>query len=312
MNSDPLVSILMNCYNSEKYLKETLTSVMEQTYQNWQLIFVDNHSVDRSHEILKAFLPDARIKYLKTPTHMHLGDAREFAMDYCEGEYMAFLDTDDQWVPHKLEEQVKLFESEPDVVFCYSSFYVIDEEGKMSRQTDLEYRKGNLFGRNLITNEICFQTAMIRKSVLDRMERPWFDPNLQYAHDYYLFMRVFAEGIAVCMPEKLAYYRKTPNTWTKKLAHRWGVEREYTYTQLEKSGAIEKFSTKEQQEQAKTTTEIAKLNYYLKIHDYPEARKILKPRKRENARFFGLYYLSFFPGVLRRLRESYARKKAAK
>ncbi len=312
MNSDPLVTILMNCYNSEKYLKEALTSVMEQTYHNWQLIFVDNHSTDRSPEILEEFLPDSRIMHLKTPSHMHLGEAREFAMDYCVGEYLAFLDTDDRWVPHKLAEQVKLFESEPEIVFCYSSYYVIDEEGETTSQTELEYRKGNLFGRNLARNEICFQTAMVRKSILDRIKRPWFDPNLQYGHDFDLFMRVFAEGTAVCLPEKLAYYRKWSDSLTKQLAQRWGTEKEYTYNHLEKSGAVEKFSTKEQRIEAKTTIEIAKLNYHLNVHDYPEARKILKNRKMKSLRFFGLYYLSYFPGFLRNLREMYARKKTSK
>lgn len=312
MNSDPLVTVLMNCYNSEKFLKEALTSVVEQSYANWQLLFVDNHSTDSSSKILEEFLPDSRIVYLKTPTHMDLGEAREFAMDYCGGEYLAFLDTDDRWVPHKLEEQVKLFERESEVVFCYSSFYIMDGEGKTTGQTDLEYRKGNLFGRNLVRNEICFQTAMVRKNTLDRIKRPWFDPNLQYGPDFDLFMRVFAEGTAVCLPEKLAHSRKTPDSLTKKLVHRWGIEREYTYNHLEKSGAVEKFSTKEQQVQAKKTIEIAKLSYHLKVHDYQQARKLLKNHKSHSLRFFALYYLSFFPGLLRSLREFYARRKTSK
>ena len=93
-NNKPLVSIIMNCYNGEQYLKEAIDSIYAQTYNNWEVIFIDNCSTDNSAEIAKSY-EDERIKYHKVRKNIPLYAARNIAINKCNGEYIGFLDCDD-------------------------------------------------------------------------------------------------------------------------------------------------------------------------------------------------------------------------
>ena len=95
-NFKPLISIIMNCYNGEKYLKKSIKSVINQNYKNWELIFWDNKSSDNSKKILKEF-KDNRIKYFFSKKFTNLYEARNLAIKKSKGSYICFLDTDDWW-----------------------------------------------------------------------------------------------------------------------------------------------------------------------------------------------------------------------
>ena len=103
----PLVSIIINCYNGETYLKECIESVLSQTYKNWEIIFWDNKSKDKSAEIFKKY-KDERFKYFYSNEHTSLYKARNLAMKMSTGDYIAFLDTDDLWDSNKLETQISI------------------------------------------------------------------------------------------------------------------------------------------------------------------------------------------------------------
>ena len=96
MDNKPLISILMNCYNGEEFLKESLNSVVSQSYKKWELIFWDNQSTDRSIEIASSF-KDERIRIFRSQKHTNLGKARKDAFNKAIGDYLAFLDVDDIW-----------------------------------------------------------------------------------------------------------------------------------------------------------------------------------------------------------------------
>jgi glycosyltransferase involved in cell wall biosynthesis len=100
MNDAPLVSVIMNCYNSDRYLKEAIQSVIDQTYQNWEIVFWDNRSTDQSAIIVTSF-NDSRIKYFLADEHTGLGKARNAALAKSTGEYVSFLDCDDIWFSDK-------------------------------------------------------------------------------------------------------------------------------------------------------------------------------------------------------------------
>ena len=106
-NNEPLVSVIMNCYNGQKYLEESIESVLSQTYKNWELIFWDNISNDRSAEIFKNY-NDSRLKYFCAENHTPLYEARNKAFKKTSGELIAFLDVDDLWTEDKLSKQVSL------------------------------------------------------------------------------------------------------------------------------------------------------------------------------------------------------------
>ena len=111
-NKSPLVSILMNCYNGEAYLTEAIESVLTQTYENWELIFWDNQSTDKSSEIFKAY-KDIRFKYHYASKHTNLGGGRAAAWPEIKGDYLVILDTDDTFEPQKIEHQLKFMISNP-------------------------------------------------------------------------------------------------------------------------------------------------------------------------------------------------------
>src|SRR4030067_1280023 len=100
----PLVSVIMNCYNSEKYLREAIDSVLAQTYQNWEIIFWDNQSTDKSAAIFKSYA-DPRFCYFLAPEHTTLGQARNLAVEQAHGAWVAFLDCGDILFPRKLAQQ---------------------------------------------------------------------------------------------------------------------------------------------------------------------------------------------------------------
>ncbi len=100
--TSPLVSVIMNCFNGEQYLREAIDSVIAQTYQNWELIFYDNQSIDNSAEIFKTY-NDKRLRYFYASNHTLLYEARNNAIQYASGYFLAFLDVDDWWDPLKLE-----------------------------------------------------------------------------------------------------------------------------------------------------------------------------------------------------------------
>ena len=102
---EALVSVIMNCFNGEKYLKEAIDSVLNQTYSNWEIILWDNQSTDNSEGIVKSF-NDNRIKYFYSEEFTILGEARNRALSKAQGEFIAILDCDDLWYPTKLEKQL--------------------------------------------------------------------------------------------------------------------------------------------------------------------------------------------------------------
>ena len=121
-SAEPLVSILMNCYNGEKFLREAIGSVLAQTYSNWEVIFWDNQSTDQSAEIFKDY-KDKRLKYFYSPKHTLLYDARNLAFEKSRGNYIAFLDVDDYWEESKLERQMNVFKSDSNVAMVYCNFF---------------------------------------------------------------------------------------------------------------------------------------------------------------------------------------------
>ena len=129
--AEPLVSILMNCFNGEKFLREAIQSVLAQTYQNWELIFWDNQSTDGSSEIFRDY-DDGRFNYFNAPKHTLLSEARNYAIEKASGEFFAFLDVDDRWTPEKLKNQIPLFDN-PNVGIVYGNYWLENERNKSSK-----------------------------------------------------------------------------------------------------------------------------------------------------------------------------------
>ena len=124
---DGLVSIIMPSWNTAKYISESIQCVVDQTYQNWELLIVDDCSTDNTDEVVKPFLADHRIKYIKNEKNSGAALTRNRAMREAEGEWIAFLDSDDLWMPEKLEKQID-FMNKHGYVLSFTEYEKIDEE----------------------------------------------------------------------------------------------------------------------------------------------------------------------------------------
>ena len=140
----PLVSIIMPCYNMATYIAESIKSVIAQTYTNWEMLIIDNVSNDNTVEIVKQFCAiDERIRLIQNEQQIGIGPSRNKAIRVAKGRFLAFLDADDIWSPEKLSTQVA-FMTEKNVGFSFTSYDCIDEKGdklqRMIRQSgDMRY-----------------------------------------------------------------------------------------------------------------------------------------------------------------------------
>jgi len=200
---EPFVSILMNCYNGERYLREAIESVLAQTFQNWELIFWDNQSTDQSATILKSY-KDPRLKYFLSPEHTDLGGGRAKAFQCLTGDFIAILDTDDIWLPKKLEKQVPLFEDpEIGIVICDTLFF------NEKREKALYGKKPPLTGcvfEKLLTNYfVSSETIVFRMSTALKLTRA-FDPDFNFISDFDLVVRL-------CRISKMAFCQDVLSKW---------------------------------------------------------------------------------------------------
>jgi glycosyltransferase involved in cell wall biosynthesis len=123
VDSKPLVSVIVPFWNAERFIEEAIESVFAQTYDNWELLLVDDGSVDGSTDIALRYAQrqPERVRYLEHPGHQNrgVGAARNLGIRNAEGEYIAFLDADDVWLPHKLEQQLEVLVSHPEAAMVY-------------------------------------------------------------------------------------------------------------------------------------------------------------------------------------------------
>lgn len=128
---DGLVSIIMPSWNTGKYIARSIDSVLTQTYANWELLIVDDCSTDNTDDII-AWYTDKKIKYLKNAKNCGAALSRNRALREAQGEWIAFLDSDDLWMPEKLERQIR-FMNDNGYTFSYTDYEKIDEEDKPLR-----------------------------------------------------------------------------------------------------------------------------------------------------------------------------------
>ena len=130
MSNTPLVSIITPCYNAALFIERTIESVLAQSYTNWEMIIVDDASTDLSQEIITKYISkNKQIKLLVNKKNMGTAESRNVAIREAAGEYIAFLDNDDIWLPQKLSKQVLLMQEE-DIFLSYSSYDTIDKSGQ--------------------------------------------------------------------------------------------------------------------------------------------------------------------------------------
>lgn len=206
MTSSPTVSVIMNCYNGEKYLREAVDSVLAQTYQDWEIVFWDNQSTDRSAEIFRGY-GDPRLKYFYAPTHLPLYGARNHAIARATGAFLAFLDVDDWWLPEKLARQVPLF-ADPEVGIVCGNFWVSSE--RKNKRWIFHRRpipRGWVLDDLLASYFPGLLTLVVRKSAIDTLSYPC-DPRYHMIGDLDLVVRLSVRWKLDAVQDPIAVYRK--------------------------------------------------------------------------------------------------------
>jgi glycosyltransferase involved in cell wall biosynthesis len=211
MANNPLVSIIMNCYNSDRFLREAIDSVYAQTYKNWEIVFWDNASDDKSGEIAQSY--DEKIKYFRAESTTPLGEARNLAMQEAEGTYIAFLDCDDLYEPDKLQKQIELLEAN-DFAMCYGGVRRIDESGRVIKRLRAKNRSGYLFGKLLKRYEINMQSVMVRSSIMKELSLN-FHSEYKYCPDHNLFMQIAANNRIGVIRDYIVRYRAVEKSLTQ-------------------------------------------------------------------------------------------------
>ena len=181
-NQKPLISIIMNCYNGQKYLNRSVKSVLSQTYKNWELIFWDNCSLDKSKKIFKKF-KDNRLKYFKAKSHTTLYQARNLAVKKCKGYYICFLDVDDLWFKNKLEIQKNFFLKNKCKIL-YSAFQTFKSKKIINF---INVKTGLNTTEDLLNNyRIAIMTVMLEKKIFNKIK---FNNKYQIIGDFDFFLK---------------------------------------------------------------------------------------------------------------------------
>ena len=206
--NQPLISVIMNCYNGQTYLHDSIDSVLAQTYVNWEIVFWDNQSRDRSAEIVQSYA-DERITYHYAPRHTPLYEARNLAIDKASGEFFAFLDVDDWWEADKLEQQIELF-GDPEVGIACSNYWIYDEQ-KHRRRLFREKAKPLIETaydlENVLANYyVGMLTMVVRRSALETLSKR-FDPRFNIIGDFDLSVRMCVRYKIAVINKPLATYR---------------------------------------------------------------------------------------------------------
>ena len=200
----PLVSVIMNCYNGEKYLREAIKSVINQTYKNWEIIFWDNQSKDKSSKILKSF-KDKRIKYFRSKNFSKLYKARNLAISKAKGKFISFLDVDDYWINTKLEKQINLLKKEKNLILVYSNVFILNNSNKSYKLFAKDTLPSGKITQNLLNNyRMPIISTILKKSIFEKIK---FKSNYEIIGDFDFFTKLSLKGLFGPIQEPLAYYR---------------------------------------------------------------------------------------------------------
>lgn len=237
----PLVSVIIPVYNGEKYLKEAIESVLNQTFQDFELIIVDDCSTDGSYKIIDAFAQKypKKIKVIKHSKNKGCPAAsRNTGIKHAKGRYIAFLDQDDIWRSDKLEKQIKVIEQSPDIGLVVTNALVYDNSAKKYlgrnwktiKKFSVMDKTQRLLKKNFI---LTGSMALVRKDFFDRYGL--LDENFKIADDYDLWFRISRHYQIHLIEEPLTVWRKT-NTSTSFNEKNMLTDTVYFYKKRDKEG----------------------------------------------------------------------------
>lgn len=233
--NDKLVSIITPTYNCAKFIARTIDSVQAQTYSNWEMIIVDDRSQDNTEEIVKQYMQkDPRIQYHLLEKNSGAAVARTTAMQLAKGAYMAFLDSDDIWMPDKLERQINWMQ-EKGYAFSCTAYEQIDEEDNLLNRTIKTIKKTD-YNRLLLDCPVGNSSVMYDVEKMGKFEVP----NIRKRNDDALWLQMLKKEKYIWgMPDVLMRYRIRQNSISsnkfKVIKYHWILYREIEHLSVVRS-----------------------------------------------------------------------------
>ena len=217
MVKNPAVSVIIPTYNRAHLIGRAIKSVLNQTYQDFEIIVIDDGSTDDTEEVVRSF-PCKRIIYIKHKKNKGVSLARNTGIKVAKGKYIAFLDSDDEWLPEKLDKQIKVLQNEsPEVGVVYSNLCYIDESGKNMNKLLNHKKEGyiyeDLLGRNYVGAP---STLLIRKECFNQVGL--FDDLLNAQEDWDMWIRIAKYYRFSLIKVPLVKYRKHSDQISKNLS----------------------------------------------------------------------------------------------
>ena len=200
----PIISVVIPVYNGAKTIKETIESVLEQTYQDFEIIAIDDGSQDNTLAVIDS-IQNQRIKVFSYP-NAGVSASRNRGFARARGEFIAFLDADDLWTKDKLESQLELLQQNPQAGVAYSWTDHIDELGKFLKPASYTSCSGNIYERLLIGNFLsCGSNTLIRAEALKQVGG--FDESLKAAEDWDMWLKLAPRYEFLVVPRPQVLYR---------------------------------------------------------------------------------------------------------
>jgi glycosyltransferase involved in cell wall biosynthesis len=263
----PTVSVIIPAYNSAKYLPQAIDSVLQQTYNDYEIIIINDGSTDNTPEVIQPYLKLSAVRYF-AQENLGVSAARNRGLQEARGEFIAFLDADDIYFPDKLQAQIALFAAHPQIGIVNSGFRIIQENGEpimdVKRWKDIPDLTPEIW---LLHKPVLPSAMMYRKEWFDRVGE--FDPELFSSEDVEVTLRMVAQGCqAMWLPEITIYYRR----------HQASVTWKHTLRQAENSEEMQ--------------------NKFLARSDIPESmRKVERQSRHQHLVWLGwlCYQNGFYP-----------------
>ena len=209
----PLVSILMAAFNADNFIGDSIKSIIEQTYKNWELIVIDDYSSDKTYQIANNYSKlDPRIKVIRNTTQLGQALSRNRGVEYSTGNYIAILDSDDLALPFRIEKQVEYLGKNSDVGLVGSYVNIIDKDGKKIRTKEKACDALGIHFALILQNQFIHSSVIMRREVVEWAHG--YDTKYLHAEDYDLWSRLCDKFILVNMNTVLTSFRVHNNSVT--------------------------------------------------------------------------------------------------
>ena len=298
MVKKPEISIVMNCHNGEKFLVEAIKSVLNQSYKKWELIFWNNSSKDDSEKIFKSF-KDKRLRYFYTPKKVSLYVSRNAAVKKARGNFIAFLDVDDIWLPNKLKLQLKKFK-DAKVGLVYGKFIKFNKDSLFRKKqfiTKKNLPEGYITKELLENYPVGLLTIMIRKKFI-KNKQDIFKVKYNYLGDLDFVLRFSLKHKFAAVQECVGIYRQHDNQMQKKNFKLKSFQFSKWYKEITSKkvfGSIENYKLLTEWERFHSSLTMVKEKKNLKV-----LKKIIEyPNNFNKLKLFILFFLPEF--ISRRL-----------